>query len=582
MKANTMRDTSIKKTSSKRKPSITTILTLMFAVIFLLISIPAALLAMQFAKTGVKQAKDANTWLLESYMSQIDRELDIAERYTSSLIFQNSNTIFLTDRNPAAFFYSSNDISADIRKQMLNYQYLSGFFLYVPTSDFFYTYMADQTSLNIEEDMRDYIARTFTKSIEESSEWKYVMIDGRPYLMQGKEHDGIYAGAFLNVNALPQPEAVAEEASRSSFSSFADSSSGNSKSGSSDAGDSVTIRTVHFVSSEEVTDVAHSLKFGEDLLQAYSSLSPLATYEIASREETMSMVPFLQRYAILFLIEVCLLLALCYLALKQLIADPLVDLKTALEAIDRGNLDYHLAETGKTEEVLQIEQTFNHMTRDIKDLKIEVYEEQIQTQKTKLQNLTYQLRPHFLVNSLNMVYNLIVSGDSKNAMKLIRFSIKYLRYLLGNEADFAPLQAELEHLKNYLGIQMLRYENLLEYEFKVDPFVEDIDIPSMLLQNFIENSVKYSVSPDRMTKIQIFVDYIDVAGTPSARIMVRDNGTGYPEWLLDALAKDDMDALSDRIGLRNNLMRIHMLFHGKASYRFYNQDGAVVEFTFPI
>lgn len=539
------------KKKNQNRPSITTSITGLFAILFLLISLPTALLALQFADSGLKQARQTNLWLLESYMNQIDRELDVAEHYTNTLTFQNNETAYLTSRNASSFFYTSNKISTDIRKNLLNYQYISGFFLYVASSDFFYTYMNDPQSLDMEENIRDFIRNSYLHNMEHSSDWTYVTILDTPYLIQGYENNGIYGGAFLNVHALPQLEGVGK-------------------------------RMVHFVVSDKIEALSDSIGYWDEFMHASSSLSPLSIYEIVSKKETMATIPFLQRYAILFLLEVCILLMLCYLNLKKWIASPLVELKAAMEQLDGGNLDYQLPETASAEEFFQIEQTFNRMTSDIKNLKIEVYEEQLQTQKTKLHNLTYQLRPHFLVNSLNMVYNMIVSGDQKNALKLIRFSIQYLRYLLGNQDDFAPLLAELEHLENYLKIQMLRYENLLEYEIHIDPFVRDIDIPSMLLQNFAENSIKYSICPDRLTKITISIDYQDIQGISYARILIRDNGTGYPDWLIKALENQDPDALQDRIGLYNNLMRIHMLFQDRASCRFYNQEGAVVEFLFPL
>lgn len=181
-----------------------------------------------------------------------------------------------------------------------------------------------------------------------------------------------------------------------------------------------------------------------------------------------------------------------------------------------------------------------------------------------------------------MAYNMINCKDYAAAMKLMRFSASYMRYMLRQEDEFVPLREELKHLEDYIGIQALRYEGQFRYEASVEGFVEDIDIPSMILQNFIENSIKYSIGPDHFTVICLSVGYIEEDGIPRACITVRDNGGGYPEWLLEALGSGDLEALRDRVGLRNTLQRIRMLYGEQGRCEFCNDGGAVTRFYFPL
>lgn len=72
---------------------------LLFPVIFL-----SCYINYQFMRSGMEQVERSHTQLLESYVSQIDRELDLAENYMNSLTFYNSTTVFLTDRSSPSFY----------------------------------------------------------------------------------------------------------------------------------------------------------------------------------------------------------------------------------------------------------------------------------------------------------------------------------------------------------------------------------------------------------------------------------------------------------------------------------------------
>lgn len=104
----------------------------------------------------------------------------------------------------------------------------------------------------------------------------------------------------------------------------------------------------------------------------------------------------------------------------------------------------------------------------------------------------------------------------------------------------------------------------------------------MVLQNFIENSIKHSIGPDHFTKIRLSVGYCEADGDPRACITIRDNRGGYPDWLLEAFDKRDLEALRDRVGLCNALQRDQMLYEDMARCEFYNDGGAVTCFYFPL
>ncbi len=532
-----------------RPHSITVQLVLVIFLLLLPVVFLSAFINVRFLHSGVEEVERSRTQLLETRMSQIDRELDLAANYMNSLTFGNGTTIYLTDRSSPRFFYAANAINQEIARTALYYQYISGFFLSVPASQFHYTYLLDRATLT-EQAAEDFVTRQLHGIAGEG--WQECRIGDSRCLVLCYASNGIYGGALLNLDQLSAMEDLAPGG-------------------------------VRFCREDQLPEMREQLPAKSVLLQAPSEKCSLVLCEILPQEEALASMPFIQRYLVVITLFMLASVPLVYLLLRHLIIRPLHRLTSAMEKLEQGDLGTRMAaQEEKTREFVQIGTTFNGMAEQIRNLKIAVYEKQLENEKTRLQNLSYQLRPHFMVNTLNMAYNMITCGEYDAAKKLMRFSANYMRSLLSQEGDFVPLQDELKQLEDYMGIQAMRYEGQFDYKVTVDPFVEDISIPSMILPNFVENSIKYSISPDRFTKIRLSVGYCESGITPQACITVKDNGAGYPDWLLEALAAGNLDALRDRVGLRNTLMRIRMLYGEEAECEFFNDGGAVTRFRIPL
>ena len=524
-------------------------------VLFLLL-VPVILLSCYisycFMQDGLRQVQETHTQLLESYMSQVDRELDLSQNYMNSLTSNNGETIHLTDRSTPAFYYSANMINQEVSRTSLYYQYITGFFLFVPNMDFHYLYFRDSLTDITEKQLQRYLQEECLPTLSKDTAWRWVRINGIPFLLQGSSSGAISGGSFLEVSSLPS---MAGEESESG---------------------------VYFCALSELENIRCGLRGDQYLLTAVSEKGDFAVYEILSRREAFHSLSLLQRYFLLIALFLLLVVPLLYLNIRRLMIRPLQNLSTAMDRLRQGDLEYRVDEQTDTKEFRLINGTFNQMASQIRNLKIEVYEEQLQTEKSKLQNLSYQLRPHFMINALNMAYNMILNSDLENATRMMRFAASYMRYLLRMQDDFVPLSEELEHLEDYMKIQQLRYENEFEYSFEIDPFLDGCSIPNMVLQNFLENSVKYSIGPDHFTTIRLTARYTEQNEQPCAEILVRDNGKGYPAPLLEALDAGDLEKLKDRVGLRNTILRIRMLYQGSAVCSFYNDHGAVTRFVFPM
>jgi LytS/YehU family sensor histidine kinase len=119
------------------------------------------------------------------------------------------------------------------------------------------------------------------------------------------------------------------------------------------------------------------------------------------------------------------------------------------------------------------------------------------------------MNPHFIFNALSNILNFVNREDKKNAANYLTSFSRLLRTTLeSSREDYIVLEDEISNIKNYLDLQLLRYEDKFDYSIDVD---EDIDkenaiIPPMLIQPFIENAIEHGIR-HKEDKGHIFVRF---------------------------------------------------------------------------
>lgn len=112
---------------------------------------------------------------------------------------------------------------------------------------------------------------------------------------------------------------------------------------------------------------------------------------------------------------------------------------------------------------------------------------------SKLIAIQSQMNPHFIFNSLNSIQDLILKGDTEQSYTYITtFSNLVRRTLSYSEKDFIDFEQELKLLELYLSLEKLRFRKDLVYELHAEN-VEDIMIPPLLIQPFIENALVHGL-----------------------------------------------------------------------------------------
>lgn len=155
---------------------------------------------------------------------------------------------------------------------------------------------------------------------------------------------------------------------------------------------------------------------------------------------------------------------------------------------------------------------------------IEKKEEQKRTYQVKA--LQSQINPHFLYNTLDTILWLVEFGENEKAIKVTKNLGMLLRNSLNIDEDFVKLDKEIEHAKNYLDIQKIRYDNKFTYEFIKKIQTSSLYVPKLILQPIIENAIYHGI---REKKSKSYIKIIVEKNPEYLIIKIIDNGLGPKE-----------------------------------------------------
>lgn len=280
---------------------------------------------------------------------------------------------------------------------------------------------------------------------------------------------------------------------------------------------------------------------------------------------------------------------------------PLRQLVAAMRRMREGDFNTRLP-VRTDDELGFISQSFNDMAHNINSLIQEVYERQLNEREAELTALQAQLNPHFLHNTLDMIYWKLYLQDDKETAKLVVSLSDMLRYALEPVDTQTTLQEEMTQTRNYLAIQSSRFGQDLETVVQVEDSIASAPVPRLILQPLVENAFVHGFADKTDGKalvIRAFRIRLDEGAGEAIRIEVLDNGTGMPEEELRKLlasAKEPgrtasydhpiVSAARKRvpIGLRNVIRRINLLYGEPYGVSVESKPGAgtCVRLTLPL
>lgn len=241
------------------------------------------------------------------------------------------------------------------------------------------------------------------------------------------------------------------------------------------------------------------------------------------------------------------------------ITDPIKELEKAVNEIEQGNLEVEVRSAGSYE-IQHLGTSIQSMARRIRKLMNDIVAEHESKRRSEFDTLQSQINPHFLYNTLDIIVRMIENEKQSEAVKVVTALARFFRISLSKGKSIIPVKDELEHVRNYLMIQHMRYKNKFTYDIEADEDVLELASLKLMLQPLVENAIYHGM------------EFMDGDGEILVRawrreddlyMSVSDNGLGMTQEQVEHLFQAADHTSSGRgsgIGVKNVNERIKLYF----------------------
>ena len=314
-----------------------------------------------------------------------------------------------------------------------------------------------------------------------------------------------------------------------------------------------------------------------------SSIDELNNLMFQENSSTYAVLRAVMRYlevsnSIIMLVIVTVGMLLLIQATRKMFV-PLSNMAETAQLVGQGNFHVKMHDTDAQDELGTVTRAFNTMVENL-DLYITrtkasmEKEQQMMERELLMENhlkeaqlkyLQSQINPHFLFNSLNAGAQLAMMEDAEQTGIFVEKMADYFRYNVKKGQEDATLGEELEAVDNYIYILNVRFAGDIHFSKDVDESVENVRMPSMILQPVVENAVNHGIRDIEWEgQIRLTVtgdaDYI--------RISVKDNGKGMTQAQIESVlsgnkerGKEEGDSAG--IGMNNVISRLELYYEEK-------------------
>lgn len=256
--------------------------------------------------------------------------------------------------------------------------------------------------------------------------------------------------------------------------------------------------------------------------------------------------------------------------LSKSITQPIHALQHTMHQVEQGDLNVRCGVTAGNE-LGQLSDSFNHMIATTQSLMDETARVAEQKRISEWRALQAQIQPHFLYNTLDSIIWMSHAGRNAEVVEMTSALASLLRRSIGTGSDTNTLAEELDHVKSYLTIQKMRYNEKLQYELDMDPQTADCLLPKLILQPLVENAIYHGIKV-KQTGGTVRVE--SILEEDRLLITVEDDGVGMTEEQIARIfEKKQSDAESTKIGVYNVNERLQYYFGSEASMRYYSTPG---------
>lgn len=179
----------------------------------------------------------------------------------------------------------------------------------------------------------------------------------------------------------------------------------------------------------------------------------------------------------------------------------------------------------------------------------------------ELNKLKSQLNPHFIFNALNSIRALVDENPVKAKTAITKLSNIMRNSLIMDKNKIISFSEELQTVKDYLDLEVIRFEERLKTEWCVDPRAADFPVPPLMIQTLVENGIKHGVSKLKkggLIRIEANID--------NAVLLIRIRNSGHYE----------NGSSTVGYGISNTIQRLKLIYGPDAYFHISNEDANFV------
>lgn len=490
----------------------------------------------------VKQARLSMQNLADVYLTELYAKMKNAQDMLVQFLWEDENCISMKVQGYDEYTYENAKLKFHytLKNTGIKINGGDGYFYYMKRKEDFLSWGSPVKGMKIQDSMQKYV---LTALKEEKKGWQAEKINGRKYMTLLLEGKDIAYGTWIEMDPI-----IKQIENGIEYQDY-----------------TITVQRegVEAENKEEISIV--------------SERKGLTLNIRVPKKEIIGGISFYQKAVHFMVFLYLILIPVLYLFLRRLVLRPLRNVIGAHRQLRKGNQDYRIGEAANSTEFGEVYESFNIMADELKTLKIESYEKEIERQKMELRNLQLQIRPHFLLNTFNLIYTLAQRGENESIQEVILYLSDYFRYIFRSHKELELFPKELKMIRGYIKMASIRYSGRIEFVCDIEPELDFVRTPPLLIHNFIENSVKYGMKKEGVLHITLTGEYEN----GKVIFYVVDDGNGMSREELERERRllsgvEEADNPASHVGLVNSMKRLSYFYGEQAAIELDSEPGQMM------
>lgn len=253
-----------------------------------------------------------------------------------------------------------------------------------------------------------------------------------------------------------------------------------------------------------------------------------------------------------------------------------------MEKVQQGELDFNIS-SESNDEIGKLINSFNYMVTRISMLIAEQYQSGKEIKNAELKALQAQINPHFLYNTLDLINWKAIDNDVPEIALIAHSLAKFYKLSLNKGREIVSIEDEIDHIKNYVQIQNMRFDNRINLVINIDPFIRQYRILKIILQPIVENSILHGILENR-NKQEGVINISSHLVNNTLVLIVEDNGIGMTMEKAQEILTTDSIADTHGYGVQNVNQRIKLYYGQQYGLSYWSSpgEGTKVEITIPV